>query len=101
MDERNYSRYFKAFGDPSRLRILMLLSTAEMTVKDVTRRVGLSQPTVSRHLAVLREAGIVENRREGQQVYYRLNKGTVEGCCAGFCNCLAIKIDPSKKRKKR
>ena len=99
--EKIYSRYFKAFGEPSRLRILMLLSSKEMTVGDITAAVGLSQPTVSRHLALLREAGIVKDRRGGQQVYYRLKKNVVADCCVGFCNCLAIRVSSSRKGKKK
>ena len=101
MDERTYSKYFKAFGDPSRLRILSLLSCKEMTVNEITKAVGLSQPTVSRHLAILREAEIVADRREGQQVHYSLDKRAVETCCQGFCNGLAIRLRVPGKDKKR
>ncbi|MBE9485723.1 MAG: winged helix-turn-helix transcriptional regulator [Chloroflexi bacterium] len=64
MDEKTYSKYFKAFGDPTRLRILALLSAKEPTVNEIVGAVALSQPTVSRHLALLREAGVVIDRRE-------------------------------------
>jgi ArsR family transcriptional regulator len=101
MDEKRFSRYFKAFGDPSRLRILMLVSSREMTVNEIVKIVGLSQPTVSRHLAVLREAGIVNDRRQGQQVFYSLNKESVEDCCCGFCDCLAIPVRIKKRSKKK
>ncbi len=101
MNERTYSKYFKAFGDPSRLKILTLLSGGEMTVGDIVKSMELSQPTISRHLAVLREAGVVIDRRDGQQVYYSLNKSSVENCCSGFCDCLSITIKiPKKSRKK-
>jgi DNA-binding transcriptional ArsR family regulator len=95
MDERTYSKYFKAFGDQSRLRILSLLAGGEMTVNDIARKVKLSQPTVSRHLGILREAEVVIDRREGQQVFYSLNKTTVKDCCCGFCDCLAVPIPVS------
>ncbi|HWR82291.1 MAG TPA: metalloregulator ArsR/SmtB family transcription factor [Candidatus Deferrimicrobium sp.] len=96
MNEKTFSKFFKAFGDMSRLRILMVLSGGEMTVTGITKAVGLSQPTVSRHLSVLREADIVSDRRQGQQVFYRLNKDVVASCCDGLCGCLAIKIRPGK-----
>ena len=96
MDEKTYSKYFKAFGDPSRLRILSLLAAGEMTVNDIAKSIGLSQPTASRHLSILREADIVVDRRDGQQVFYSLNKISVESCCSGFCDCLAIPIKPVK-----
>ena len=100
MDEKVYSKYFKAFGDLSRLRIVTLLSSKEMTVNDITSAIGLSQPTVSRHLAILREAGIVIDRRDKQKVYYSLIKKNVEICCSGFCDCLDIPAPRAGKRKK-
>ncbi len=99
MDERIYSKYFKAFGEPTRLRILGFLTGKAMTVNDIADKVGLSQSTVSRHLAVLRDAGILTDRRDGQQVYYSLNKDTVEECCSGFCDCLKIITRPRSKKK--
>lgn len=101
MDERTYSRYFKAFGDPTRLRILTLLASKEMAVNEIVKKVKLTQPTVSRHLGILRDAGVVVDRREGQQVFYSLNKQNVAGCCEGFCDCLAIAIPVPPRRKKR
>ena len=68
MDEKQFSRYFKAFGDPSRLRILQALTSREMTVGEITAKIGLAQPTISRHLALMRDSGIVVDRREGQKV---------------------------------
>lgn len=100
IDAKTYSKYFKAFGDPTRLRILGLVATKEMTVNDIVREVGLSQPTVSRHLGILREADIVIDRREGQQIFYRLNKLTVESCCEDFCCCLKVRVKKGGKRKK-
>ncbi len=100
MDEKVFSKYFKAFGDLSRLRIVTLLSSKEMTVNDIAKAIGLSQPTVSRHLAILREAGIVIDRRDKQKVYYSLIKKNVEICCQGFCDCLNIPAQAARKRKK-
>jgi len=101
MDERSYSKYFKAFGDPTRLRILGLLAVKEKTVNEIVKEIGLSQPTISRHLGILREAEVVIDRREGQQVFYSLNKPSVSGCCTGFCDCLEIRVNDSGDRKKK
>ena len=65
MDTKRYSKYFKAFSDRSRLRILGLLAAKEMTVNEIVAVVGLSQSTVSRHFSVLRDSGIVNDRRDG------------------------------------
>ncbi len=97
INEKIYSKYFKAFGDPTRLKILSLLASKEMTVNEITDEIGLKQPTISRHLAILREAEVVVDRRDGQQVFYSLNKQNVGNCCQGFCSCLAIGIKPDKK----
>lgn len=65
---------FQALSDTTRLRILALLSAAdELCVCDLTRVLGLSQPMISRHLASLREAGVVSDRRAGVWVHYRLH----------------------------
>jgi len=66
------SRLFKALGDPSRLRIVALLSHAELCVCHIEAALGLPQPTVSRHLAVLRNAGVIAPERRGSWVFYRL-----------------------------
>ena len=101
MEEKTYSKYFKAFGDPTRLRILALLASGELTVTEITNKIGLSQSTISRHLGVLRDAGAVLDRRDGQQVYYSLNKSNVEDCCQGFCTVLRIPLTEGSTRRKK
>lgn len=64
---------FRAFADPTRLRILSLLGDEkELCVCDLYTVLGESQPKVSRHLAILRRAGLVDVRREGKWKYYAL-----------------------------
>ena len=63
---------FKALADTTRLRILGLLLAGEVCVCDIHDSLGLPQPKVSRHLAYLRRAGLVEGRRDGLWVHYRL-----------------------------
>jgi ArsR family transcriptional regulator len=65
-------RLFKALGDETRMRIVALLAHGDLCVCHVEAALSLSQPTASRHLAVLRTAGVVEARREGTWVYYGL-----------------------------
>ncbi|MCP4704831.1 MAG: winged helix-turn-helix transcriptional regulator, partial [candidate division Zixibacteria bacterium] len=93
-------KFFKAFGDPTRLKILSLLATKEMTVNEIVKKIKLSQPTISRHLGILREAEVVIDRRDGQQVFYKLNKISVGDCCSGFCDCLEVKVVDGGKKKK-
>jgi ubiquinone/menaquinone biosynthesis C-methylase UbiE/DNA-binding HxlR family transcriptional regulator len=62
----------KAMAEPTRLRVLVLLAGGELTVKDLTRILGQSQPRLSRHLKLLAEAGLVERTPEGSWVYFRV-----------------------------
>lgn len=63
---------FKAFADPTRLRILNLLAAGELCVCDIVELLGLPQPSVSRHLAALRRAELVEVSRAWKFAHYRL-----------------------------
>jgi len=65
-------RLFRAFSDPTRLRILSLLRRGELCVCELVGVLGVPQPTASRHLAYLRRAGLVEARKDGLWMHYRL-----------------------------
>ena len=67
------ARTLRTLSDPTRLRLLGLLQDGEQNVTALRRKLGLPQPTVSHHLALLRSAGLVANRRDGKQVFYSLN----------------------------
>ena len=64
---------FKALSDPTRLEILRLLGRRDMSVGEIVDKFAMSQPSISRHLAVLRSAGLVTARRDGQNVVYGLD----------------------------
>ena len=67
---------FKAMGDPVRLRLLSMIASApsgEVCACDLALPLGKSQPTVSHHLKVLREAGLIASRKRGTWVHYRVN----------------------------
>lgn len=66
---------FKALGDQTRLRIINLLLSQELCVCEIVEALDLPQPRVSRHLGILKDAGLVLDRREAQLVYYRMNQG--------------------------
>ena len=66
---------FKALGDPTRRAIYEhLVSDGEQTVRALTDRAGVSQPAVSKHLRVLKQAELVRDRPEGRQTYYRADR---------------------------
>jgi ArsR family transcriptional regulator len=69
---QSMERLFQALGDATRLRILGLLLTGEVCVCDIHDSLKISQPKASRHLAYLRRAGLVEARRQGLWMYYRV-----------------------------
>jgi len=66
-------RIFKALADSSRRAIFESLTHGEAAVKELTARFDISQPAVSQHLAALKEAGLVKDRREGRCAYYRVD----------------------------
>ena len=65
--------YHKALADPTRLRILLLLSGGELHGQGLAEKLGLSQPTVTHHASKLREAGLLKERRDKNTVYFKLN----------------------------
>ena len=72
LSSQNVVTILKAAAEPTRLRILMLLASSELNVKDLTRILGQSQPRISRHLKLLSEAGLIERTREGSWAYFQL-----------------------------
>src|SRR5438067_5886362 len=81
----------RAAGDPTRLRLLLLLREAELTVSELTEILGQSQPRVSRHLKLLGEANLLHRFKEGSWVFYR----SVERGGAGrLAESLASLADP-------
>jgi ArsR family transcriptional regulator len=72
LDVRSFSRIFRALSDETRIRIVALLSHGELCVCHIENALALGQSNVSRHLAVLKAAGVVDSRRDGTWVYYRL-----------------------------
>ncbi|HET7472250.1 MAG TPA: metalloregulator ArsR/SmtB family transcription factor [Candidatus Limnocylindrales bacterium] len=71
-DRQRYAAVGRALADPKRLCVLESLATGEMSVGDLSTRVGCQVPNMSQHLAVLRSAGLVQSRRDGSTVLYRL-----------------------------
>src|SRR5215470_8540809 len=80
LEVRSLSRLFKALGDETRLRIVALLAHGELCVCHLEAALGTPQSTTSRQLAVLRAAGVVETRRAGSWVHYRLAPQTDALC---------------------
>lgn len=69
---RAFIQVMKALSDPSRTRIIKLLQRSDLCVCDITRSIGLAQPTISKHLKQLENAGLVTSHRSGKTVFYRI-----------------------------
>jgi len=91
----------KAMADPMRLRILHTLQDGELCVTDILTKVGGSQANVSKHLSVLKRAGLVECRREGVNVYYRIEDPAVFVICRNVCDSLERQINAEKDELER
>jgi DNA-binding transcriptional ArsR family regulator len=87
----------KAMADPMRLRILHSLQEGERCVTDILGEVGGSQANVSKHLSVLRRVGLVDCRREGVNVYYRIEDPAVFGICRSVCDSLERQVESERK----
>jgi DNA-binding transcriptional ArsR family regulator len=72
VERQRYAAISRALADAKRLCVLEILSGGERSVSDLSREASCQVPNMSQHLAVLRSAGLVESRREGSTVYYRL-----------------------------
>ena len=93
-DRSEQSGLFKALGDPHRLAMLATLARTadEVCVCDFTSALPLEQPTVSHHLRILRDAGLVTSERRGTWVYYRLANDASERIDAAFRSVLPQKV---------
>lgn len=76
--------FFKAVADANRVKIMLLLARGEMSVSAICRHFKMKQPSISHHLGVLKAAKVVDCRKEGKEVFYRLNHCCVSSCCADF-----------------
>jgi len=69
---------FKALSDPTRREILRILASGEKTAGELAEPFEVTKPSMSHHFGVLKEAGLIRSRREGQQIYYSLDTTVVE-----------------------
>ena len=83
---------FRVMGEPARIRILDRLRDGDAAVGDLVAAVGSSQQNVSRHLAVLHDAGLVARRKQGTRVVYAIADETVFALCETVCGSLARQL---------
>lgn len=82
------AQMFRVLGDPSRLRILRMLQDGEMNVTQICKKLKAHQPTVSRHLGIMRMAGLVSTRRSGKMIYYSLKDLRLDAYTRGMRSLL-------------
>ncbi len=85
--------FAKALADETRQKIMALCCCKWLSVNEIVEKTNVTQPTVSHHLAILREAGLVDVRAEGKQTFYTLNQDRVVECCGQ----LMLKFAPEEQ----
>jgi len=85
--------FAKALADDTRQKIMRVCCCEWLSVNEIVEKMKVTQPTVSHHLAVLREAGLVKVREEGKQTFYTLNQNRVVACCGQ----LMLKFAPEQE----
>jgi DNA-binding transcriptional ArsR family regulator len=84
---------FRALGDETRLRLLLAVQAGEQTVNALAAAAGTSQPCASKHLALMKTAGLVQVRRVGNQAWYRVRDDRIFGLCDIVCGCVQRSLD--------
>jgi DNA-binding transcriptional ArsR family regulator len=84
------NRVYPALADPTRRKILQLLRQSEMTAGQLSDHFDLAKPTMSRHFAVLREAGLIDGTKNGTSITYRLNLSVLEEALMAMMSAFGI-----------
>jgi len=92
--------FAKALADPTRQEIMELICCNWMSVGEIVEAIDVSQPTVSHHLAILRQAGLVGVRSEGKHTFYTLNQGRVVVCCGNLIKVFAPETETAEELEK-
>lgn len=87
------ARYFSLLAETTRLKILHAICDTERSVSDIVRATGAGQTNVSRHLALLHQAGVVDRRKDGNVVYYKVADPELVTICRTVCVQIAGRID--------
>jgi ArsR family transcriptional regulator len=87
--------FAKAIADDTRQQIMTFVCCKWASVSEITEHVGVSQPTVSHHLAILLEAGLVERQEEGRITRYALDQAAVTVCCGRLMQAFAPGSEPN------
>jgi ArsR family transcriptional regulator len=92
--------FAKALADETRQKIMNLVCCGWLSVNEIVEQLDVSQPTVSHHLSILREAGLVNAREQGKQTFYSLNQERVASCCGQLMIKFAPETESAETIKK-
>lgn len=92
--------FAKALADGTRQKIMNLVCCQWLSVNEIVEQLKVTQPTVSHHLALLRQAGLVDVREEGKQTFYSLNQERVAFCCGQLMIKFAPETETTETVKK-
>ena len=90
---------FAVLSTPIRLKIISAVCQGEKNVSQMLERIDTTQPNMSQHLSMLYRSGVLAKRREGTQVYYRLQSERVATLCRAVCTQVAIELDGDAQMK--
>ena len=88
---------FSVLSTPIRLRIISAVCNGEKNVSELLAQIDTTQPNMSQHLSMLYRSGVLAKRREGTQMYYRLQSERVATLCRAVCTQVAIELDSDAK----
>ena len=101
MTMTNVVEFAKALADETRQKIMKICCCDWISVNEIVEQLGgVTQPTVSHHLAVLRDAGLVKIREQGKQTFYSLNQQRVASCCGQLVTNFAPETETAEAVKK-
>lgn len=92
---------FKALSDETRQKILRMIKDQPLSVNEIVEQTGLAQPTISHHLGILKQAGVVVTKRQGKQVLYSLCCGPESwSCCSPLFEIFGMSLKTEQKTPK-
>lgn len=86
---------FSLLSTPIRLKIISAVCHGEKNVSELLAEIDTTQPNMSQHLSTLYRAGVLAKRREGTQIYYRLQSQRVAALCKAVCTQVSLEMDPA------
>ncbi len=91
------NKIFKALSDPTRRQVLQLLRKGPLTAGELAAHFSVSKPTMSAHFLVLKEAGLVDTKKDGKTVIYRLKISVLEDALLGFAQIFGMESRPGEE----